>query len=137
MKSAAELFRMMVRIRCFEELARDEFHKGSIPGVLHLSIGQEGVAGGVCAALEPGDRSTSTHRGHGDMVAAGANVERMFAELLGRSTGCCGGKGGSMHVSDPSVGSLGANGLVGGGIPIAVGSALSSALLTNQETVTV
>jgi TPP-dependent pyruvate/acetoin dehydrogenase alpha subunit len=124
----SELYRVMIRIRKFEELVGEQFRAGAIPGSVHLSIGQEGISAGVGCAMRSGDRSTSTHRGHGDLIAAGADLRRMFAELLGRGTGFCGGKGGSMHVADPAVGSLGANGLVGGGIPIALGSGLSSKL---------
>jgi pyruvate dehydrogenase E1 component alpha subunit len=93
---------------------------------MHLSIGQEAVAVGVCAPLSDADYITSTHRGHGHCIAKGAKVDRMFAEFLGRETGYCRGRGGSMHIADPSRGNLGANGIVGGGIPIAVGAALSA-----------
>ena len=117
------LLRTMMRIRRFEEIAEIAQRDGEIPGTLHLSIGQEGVAAGVCSALERTDLITSTHRGHGHSIAKGASLAAMMAELFGRATGCCRGKGGSMHVADFSVGMLGANGVVGGGIGIAVGAA--------------
>ncbi len=116
----------MARIRWFEEVISRAFYAGQLPGGVHLSIGQEGIAAGVGCAMAPGDRSTSTHRGHGDLIAVGADIEKMFAEILGRVTGSCGAKGGSMHIVDNTVGSLGTNGIVGGGIPMAVGSALTS-----------
>jgi pyruvate dehydrogenase E1 component alpha subunit len=93
---------------------------------MHLSIGQEATAVGICSALSDADYITSTHRGHGHCIAKGAEVKRMFAEFLGKETGYCRGRGGSMHIADPSKGNLGANGIVGGGIPIAVGAALSA-----------
>jgi pyruvate dehydrogenase E1 component alpha subunit len=93
---------------------------------MHLSIGQEATAVGVCAALTPRDYITSTHRGHGHCIAKGADVSKMFAEFLGRETGYCRGRGGSMHIADPALGNLGANGIVGGGLPIAVGAAFSA-----------
>jgi acetoin:2,6-dichlorophenolindophenol oxidoreductase subunit alpha len=117
------LFRTMVRIRAFEETALAAHKAGEIPGPLHVSIGQEGVAAGICASLRKDDRLTSNHRGHGHALAKGADAGRMFLELYGREGGYCGGKGGSMHIADFSVGMLGANGVVAGGIPIAVGAA--------------
>ena len=116
-------------IRRFEEAAEDSYIKGKSYGTMHLSIGQEAVAVGVCAALSDRDAITSTHRGHGHCIAKGAEVKRMFAEFLGRETGYCRGRGGSMHIADPSKGNLGANGIVGGGLPIAVGAALSAKTL--------
>lgn len=118
-----ELFRTMVRIRAFEETAMEAHKAGDMPGPLHVSIGQEGVAAGVCINLREDDRLTSNHRGHGHALAKGAKPDVMFGELFGRETGYCRGKGGSMHIADFSVGMLGANGVVGGGIPIAVGAA--------------
>jgi acetoin:2,6-dichlorophenolindophenol oxidoreductase subunit alpha len=117
------LYRTMVRIRAFEETALDAHKAGEIPGPLHVSIGQEAVAAGVCANLRKDDRITSNHRGHGHAIAKGADPKRMMAELYGRANGYCRGKGGSMHIADFSVGMLGANGVVAGGIPIAVGAA--------------
>lgn len=124
-----ELFRTMVRIRSFEETAMAAHKAGDMPGPLHVSIGQEGVAAGICINLRDDDRLTSNHRGHGHALAKGAKPEVMFGELFGRETGYCKGKGGSMHIADFSVGMLGANGVVGGGIPIAVGAAQGLKLL--------
>jgi TPP-dependent pyruvate/acetoin dehydrogenase alpha subunit len=115
----------MVRIRAFEERVRDLFAGGRLPGFVHLSIGQEGVAAGACAALRPDDYVLSTHRGHGHMVAKGADTARMMAELYAKRTGSCKGKGGSMHIADASVGVLGANGVVAGGLSVAAGVGLS------------
>ncbi|HEV7369047.1 thiamine pyrophosphate-dependent dehydrogenase E1 component subunit alpha [Arenibaculum sp.] len=118
-----DLYRTMVRIRAFE-LACEAAHKeGKVTGAVHLSIGQEAAPTGVCSNLRRDDVIASTHRGHGHTLAKGAAAETMMAELYGRATGCCGGKGGSMHIADFSVGMLGANGVVGAGIPIIVGAA--------------
>jgi len=127
--SAEELrsaLRKMRLIRRFEESAEDAYIRGLSYGTMHLSIGQEATAVGVCAALTDADYITSTHRGHGHCIAKGADVARMYAEFLGKETGYCQGRGGSMHIADPGKGNLGANGIVGGGIPIAVGAALSA-----------
>ena len=121
-----EALRKMRLIRRFEESAEDAYIRGLSYGTMHLSIGQEATAVGVCAALNDADYITSTHRGHGHCIAKGADVSRMYAEFLGKETGYCHGRGGSMHIADPSKGNLGANGIVGGGIPIAVGAALSA-----------
>jgi pyruvate dehydrogenase E1 component alpha subunit len=121
-----EALRKMHLIRRFEESAEDAYVRGQSYGTMHLSIGQEATAVGVCAPLADSDYVTSTHRGHGHCIAKGAEVKRMFAEFLGKETGYCRGRGGSMHIADPSRGNLGANGIVGGGIPIAVGAALSA-----------
>ena len=120
-----QLYRTMVRIRRFEEKLIDLKARGAIPGVLHLYIGEEATATGVCAALRTDDFITSTHRGHGHCIAKGGDLSKMIAELFGRSTGYCCGKGGSMHIADASIGILGANGIVGAGIPIAGGAGLS------------
>src|SRR4051812_48715374 len=112
----------MAGIREFEEHAKDLYSRGAIAGILHLSVGQEAVAAGVCAALRSDDYITSTHRGHGHCLAKGADVGRMMAELFGKVEGYCRGKGGSMHIADPDVGNLGANAIVGGGVPIATGA---------------
>lgn len=120
------LYTTMVKIRLFEERVQDLYSRGLVPGLAHLYIGQEGVAAGVCANLLPGDYITSTHRGHGHVIAKGADLRYMMAELFGKATGYCKGKGGSMHIADIEMGILGANGIAGGGIPIAVGAALSS-----------
>jgi pyruvate dehydrogenase E1 component alpha subunit len=117
------LYSTMARIRAFEETALAAHKAGEIPGPLHVSIGQEAVAAGVCANLRQDDRITSNHRGHGHAIAKGADPKRMMLELYGRAGGYCRGKGGSMHIADFSVGMLGANGVVAGGIPIAVGAA--------------
>ena len=118
--------RKMYLIRKFEEGAEDCYTRGLIHGTMHLSIGQEASAVGICMPLTDTDQITSTHRGHGHCVAKGAEVKRMFAEFFGKETGYCKGRGGSMHIADFSKGNLGANGIVGGGIPIAVGAALSA-----------
>jgi len=117
------IYRTMRRIRDFETLALDAHHAGELPGFLHVSIGQEAAAAVVCSHLERSDRLTSTHRGHGHALAKGADVGAMMAELYGRASGFCQGKGGSMHIADFSVGMLGANGVVAGGIGIACGAA--------------
>jgi len=127
--SLIALYRTMARIRAFEQTAWEAHKAGETPGVLHISLGQEAVPAGVCAHLRRTDRLTSTHRGHGHAIAKGADPARMMAELFGRATGFCGGKGGSMHIADFSVGMLGANGVVAGGIPIAVGAAQGLKLL--------
>ena len=117
-------YRSMLLIRRFEERAAELRMAGFIPGFLHPSIGQEAVAVGVCAALEEGDVITSTHRGHGHMLARGADPRRMYAELYARRDGYNRAKGGSLHMIDTELGFLGANGIVGGGIPLATGAAL-------------
>ena len=127
-----EMYRRMVTIRVFDQKAVDEYHAGNIPGNVHAYIGQEAVAVGVCSALRLDDRITGTHRGHGHTIAKGADLKLMMAEIFGRSNGYCRGKGGSMHIADFSVGMLGANGIVGGGIPIATGAALAAQLEGNQ-----
>ena len=119
----AELHRRMCRVRAFEEAAEQAARDGLVTGAVHVSIGQEAVAVGVCAHLKPGDKVTSTHRGHGHCLMMGADPLAMMRELLGRAGGVCGGKGGSMHIADFAAGMLGANGVVADGIPIAVGAA--------------
>ncbi|MEM9320290.1 MAG: thiamine pyrophosphate-dependent dehydrogenase E1 component subunit alpha [Pseudomonadota bacterium] len=121
-----EALRKMYLIRKFEEGAEDSYMRGLIHGTMHLSIGQEASAVGSCMSLTDEDKITSTHRGHGHCVAKGADLSKMFAEFFGKETGYCRGRGGSMHIADPSKGNLGANGIVGGGLPIAVGAALSA-----------
>src|SRR5512146_402702 len=120
-----EMYRKMVAVRTFEETAADLFLKGQLPGFLHCYIGEEAVAAGVCAHLSNQDMITSTHRGHGHAVAKGADFNKMYAELFGKKTGYCHGKGGSMHIADLDLGILGANGIVGGGVPIATGAGLA------------
>ena len=119
------LLETMVRIRKFEEKVRELFADGKVPGFVHLYIGQEAVATGVCANLRKDDMITSTHRGHGHCIAKGGDVKRMMAEIFGKRTGYCKGKGGSMHIADVTMGILGANGIVGGGVPIATGAAFA------------
>lgn len=123
--AARRALRTMWTIRVFEEAVDDLFARGLMHGTMHLSIGQEAVPTGSCMAIRPGDFITSTHRGHGHCIAKGADVERMMAELLGRESGYCQGRGGSMHIADVATGNLGANGIVAGGIPIAAGAALA------------
>ena len=130
------LLRGMARIREFELAAKGAKTNGEIPGTLHLYIGEEAVATGVCINLQREDFITSTHRGHGHAIGKGADVSAMMCELFGRATGTCKGKGGSMHIADFSIGMLGANGVVGGGVGIAVGSAHASRLL-NRPAVSV
>ena len=124
----AEWYRMMLLCRRFEQVIEEQFSAGNVPGPLHLSIGQEAVAVGACSQLRITDVITSTHRGHHHCIAKGADVSRMMAELLGRSDGYSYGRGGSMHLVDTSVGILGTNGIVGGGIPIAAGAAMGMQL---------
>ncbi len=121
-----DLHRRMVRIRIFEEEAGKLMESAKIPGALHLYVGEEAVAAGVMCNLTDRDQITSTHRGHGHLVAKGGDFKKMYAELYGRSTGYCGGKGGSMHISDMDLGMLGANGIVAGGPPIAMGAAFAN-----------
>jgi TPP-dependent pyruvate/acetoin dehydrogenase alpha subunit len=123
-----EMLRAMLTIRRFEERASDDYRAGKIYGVVHSYIGEEAVAVGVCAALRPDDRIISTHRGHGHCIAKGADLNRMMAELYGRQTGYCKGKGGSMHIADFGIGMLGANGIVAGGISIVTGAGLAAQL---------
>jgi TPP-dependent pyruvate/acetoin dehydrogenase alpha subunit len=123
-----EMLRTMQTIRRFEERASDDFQAGFIYGVVHSYIGEEAVAVGVCATLNRDDQIVSTHRGHGHCIAKGADLKRMMAELYGKRTGYCKGKGGSMHIADFSIGMLGANGIVAGGISIATGAGLASQL---------
>lgn len=131
------LYRRMVTIRLFEEKVGELFLASEIPGFVHLYIGEEAIGTGVCAHLKTDDYITSTHRGHGHCIAKGAQVKPMMAEIFGKATGYCKGKGGSMHIADFSVGMLGANGVVGGGINLAVGAALAAKMKkTNQIAVT-
>jgi acetoin:2,6-dichlorophenolindophenol oxidoreductase subunit alpha len=120
-----EALRKMVLVRRFEESAEQAYMRGLIHGTMHLSIGQEASAIGATLPLTDADYITSTHRGHGHCIGKGADPKRMFAEFFGKETGYCRGRGGSMHIADVSRGNLGANGIVGGGMPIAVGAALS------------
>lgn len=127
-KELISLFRTMLTIRRFEERVSQEFLKGNILGYVHSYIGEEAIATGVCSNLRIDDRIVSSHRGHGHCIAKGADIKRMMAEIYGKKTGYCKGKGGSMHIADFSIGMLGANGIVGAGLPIAVGAALAAKL---------
>lgn len=121
-ETAGRLYSSMFTIRRFEQNVGELYAAGDIPGFLHLYIGEEAVAVGVCSTLRTDDYICSTHRGHGHCIAKGARLDYMMAELFGRSTGYCKGKGGSMHIADLDIGILGANGIVGGGVPMAVGA---------------
>jgi TPP-dependent pyruvate/acetoin dehydrogenase alpha subunit len=127
-EAAMAALESLLAIRFFEEAVDGLFARGMMHGTMHLSIGQEAVATGVCAALRKTDFITSTHRGHSHCIAKGADLTRMMAELLAKQTGYCRGRGGSMHIADVETGNLGANGIVAGGIPIAAGAALSQKL---------
>jgi len=120
------MYTNMLTIRRFEEKVIEYFASGSIPGFVHLYIGEEAVATGTCANLRDDDYITSTHRGHGHLISKGGDLNLMMAELFGKETGYCKGKGGSMHIADLDLGILGANGIVGGGPPIASGAALAA-----------
>ena len=131
------MYQTMLRIRAFETKAAECFTKGMLAGNIHLCIGQEAVPTGACMALEPDDYMTSTHRGHGHCIAKGASLDKMLAELFGKETGYCKGKGGSMHIADmEKMNHLGANGIVGAGQPISAGSALASKIM-GDDSVTV
>ena len=127
------MYRKMVEIRQFEEAAGTLYQSGQLPGFLHLYIGEEATAVGVCTHLKDDDYITSTHRGHGHLIAKGGKRDRMMAELFARTTGYCKGKGGSMHIADKETGILGANGVVGAGIPLAAGAALSAKYRGTQQ----
>jgi len=128
-------YRQMVLVRSFERAVFSLNQEGLVPGTAHLYIGMEGIAVGACSAMEETDYLTSTHRGHGHCIARSLDVGRMMAEILGRADGYCGGKGGSMHITDISRGMLGADGIVGGGIPIAVGAAFGLRLKASHACV--
>jgi TPP-dependent pyruvate/acetoin dehydrogenase alpha subunit len=128
-----EMYHSMQRIRHFESKIRDLAMANEIPGFVHVSIGEEASATGVCAALRTTDRITSTHRGHGHLIAKGGRLDKMMAEIYGKRGGYCKGKGGSMHIVDFSLGILGANGIVGAGLPIATGSALASVITGRDD----
>jgi pyruvate dehydrogenase E1 component alpha subunit len=129
------MYKQMLEIRLFEEKVFDLYAQNLVPGTIHLYLGEEAVAVGVCSALNKDDYIVSTHRGHGHCIAKGADPKRTMAEILGKKTGYCKGKGGSMHIADFNIGMLGATAVVGAGLPIAVGAALSAKLRkTNQVT---
>jgi pyruvate dehydrogenase E1 component alpha subunit len=132
-KKMVDMYRKMLTIRNFEYQVKDLFARGKVVGAVHLSIGEEAVPVGVCSALKKGDYVLSNHRGHGHCIALGVDIKRMMAELFGRETGVCRGKGGSMHLADFSVGMLGASAIVGGGLPLAVGAGLSSKMRKTDQ----
>ena len=130
------MYERMMQIRTFEDLAGKNFAGGLIPGFVHLYAGEEAVAVGICSQLSDKDYITSTHRGHGHCIAKGVDIAGMVAELMGKSTGVCKGKGGSMHIADVERGMLGANGIVGGGIPLAcgaIGNVAGRAVIANRR----
>lgn len=132
-KEKLALYRRMLTVRGFEEKAGELHAQNLMPGNVHLSVGQEASCVGTCSVLNDDDYITSNHRGHGHLIAKGADLKKMFAELLGRSSGYCRGKGGSMHIADFSIGILGANGIVGGGFPIIVGAGFSIKLRRTKQ----
>jgi len=125
-KLSVELLTTMLKIRYFEQAAKTLYKEGQIPGSIHLYIGEEAVAAGACANLDQSDYISSTHRGHGHVIARGGDLNRVMAELFGKADGYNGGRGGSMHIATMELGILGANGIVGAGIPLATGAAFSS-----------
>ncbi len=127
-KTLVELYTTMLMIRRFEERVANEVYAGKVPGFVHSYIGEEAIATGVCKHLTIEDRIVSHHRGHGHCIAKGADMKRMMAEIYGKRTGYCKGKGGSMHIADFSIGMLGADGIVGAGLPIATGAAIAAQL---------
>lgn len=130
-----EIYQKMLTIRFFEEKVFELYGQNLVPGTIHLYAGEEAVAVGVCANLRRDDYITSTHRGHGHCIAKGARLDKTMAEILGRKTGYCKGKGGSMHIADFSIGMLGATAVVGAGIPIAAGAGLSARLRGTDQVV--
>ncbi|TAK10221.1 thiamine pyrophosphate-dependent dehydrogenase E1 component subunit alpha, partial [bacterium] len=126
-------YKQMLKIRLFEEQVNQLYLSAKMPGLAHLYIGQEAVAVGVCEALRLDDYITSTHRGHGHCLAKGASIDRMFAELLGKESGYCRGKGGSMHIADQDTGNLGANAIVAGSAGIATGAAMSAKMRGSKQ----
>jgi len=131
----AEMYRKMLQIRYFEEKVFELYGQNLVPGTIHLYAGEEAVAVGVCSNLRQDDYITSTHRGHGHCIAKGADPKRIMAEILGKKTGYCKGKGGSMHIADFKIGMLGATAVVGAGLPIAVGAGLSIKLRKTDQVV--
>ncbi len=133
--AANDLIKMlegMHLLRAFDRKVGERCKRGEIPGLIHLGLGEEAVAVGACVAIEPTDKVTSTHRAHGHFLAKGGDPKALMAELYGKQTGCCKGKGGSMHLIDLEIGFLGANGVVGAGLPIAVGAALGQRMLAGN-----
>ena len=129
------MYETMLKIRMFVERASTVFLAGELPGFIHLYLGEEAIATGVCANLTDNDQITSTHRGHGHLIAKGGELKPMMAELYGRTTGYCKGKGGSMHIADRDLGILGANGIVGAGMPIGTGAAFAIKYLGKKDVV--
>lgn len=125
-EKASWMYQKMLEIRYFEDKVHELFAQGNLPGFVHLYAGEEAIAVGLCSHLDDLDSITSTHRGHGHCIAKGCDLDGMMAEIYGRVTGLCKGKGGSMHIADLDKGMLGANGIVGGGFPLACGSALTA-----------
>ena len=136
-EKALSFYEKMSTIRCFETLVKKEYLDGKLPGFVHLYIGEEAVASGICSALRDTDLIESTHRGHGHCIAKGADLNRMMAEIYGKKDGLCKGKGGSMHIADFQVGMLGANGVVGGGYNLAAGAALANSRILHNDKVSV
>jgi acetoin:2,6-dichlorophenolindophenol oxidoreductase subunit alpha len=130
-----EMYKTMVRARYFENKVIELYQQGLMPGLAHLYVGEEAVAAGVCGALEKEDYITSTHRGHGHLIAKGGDMNKMMAKILGRSTGYCKGKGGSMHICDVNLGILGANGIVGGGSTLSAGAGLTQRVRKTNKVV--
>ena len=130
---ARSLYQKMTLIRLFEIKAAEKYRDGLMPGFIHLSLGQEACAAGACLALKEEDYITSTHRGHGHCIAKGANIKKMMAELYGKQPGYCKGRGGSMHIADPGKGILGANGIVGQSLALAIGAALTAQVRGNNS----
>jgi len=131
------MYENLYKIRLFEKSCVKLYRQGLIRGYLHTYLGEEAIAVGACLALRSDDYITSTHRGHGHCIAKGAEIKKMMAEICGRKDGYCNGMGGSMHIADISVGNLGANGIVGGGIPIGVGAGLSVKLRSSEQVVVI
>ncbi len=127
------IYERMRQIRAFENRLHEDFAAGLIPGFVHLYAGEEAIAVGVCAHLDDDDFITSTHRGHGHCIAKGVGINEMMAEIQGKEAGCCKGKGGSMHIADVDRGMLGANGIVGGGPPLACGAGLSGQIRGSRQ----
>ena len=134
-ETRVRMYRSIYATRQFELACIDAYRRGLIRGYLHPYIGEEAVAAGACAALRPDDYIVSTHRGHGHCISKGADLRRMMAEIMGRATGYCKGRGGSMHIADRQYNNLGANGIVGGGIPIATGAAMGSKVRGSDQVV--
>jgi len=136
-ESLLRIYEQMLRIRLFEQKAIELFSQGLVTGSMHLYIGEEAIAATAGALLRTTDTITSTHRGHGHCIAKGGKTNRMMAELLGRKNGYCGGKGGSMHMADFTMGNLGANGMVGGGFAISVGAGITNTIMKKNDSITI